>query len=656
MHRLALITTLALSAATAAFAQTPPPASAFGRLPAIQDADISPDGQRIVMLGGAPAKRTVTVATIDVAQLRILELGDVETFGVQWADDTHAILNVAYWDTVEVRSSYHLWRNVVIDRDAKWVTQLLHGSGPQTATTGQPVLGITNGPKATAMVMAPDWNIAVRDLNTRIFTAEDKAYLKEALWRVDLDTGTGRVEERAISNVIGWNVDKSGSARVREDVDPLTHAWRLYARPKGEGAWKLQVESPREEDEERYLGYSDAEDAIYLTDAGADGQPMIVRLGLADGSKNQIATDIAGAQLLWDKHLDKPVGVQSGFGPPQTRWLDPELQAIAAALTKPLGGPPGIEAWSKDRTRFLLRVTAPDYPSQWYLYDKARHELSPVGDEYPELKGVPLGKTSVISYKARDGLEIPAYLTLPPGASANQKLPLVLLPHGGPASYDRYSFDWWAQFIASRGYAVLQPEFRGSTGISKAFEDAGRKEWGGKMQTDLLDGIAYLARQGVIDPSRVCIVGASFGGYAALAGATLHSDAYRCAASINGVSDLPTMLGETMRQEGADSAGLRYWKQVMGDSIADGRLLEATSPAQQVTDATPPILMVVSNQDTTVNPAQSARMRDALEAAGRPVKYVTLENDDHYLMTSANRTKMLEAVGDFLAANLPVGR
>jgi len=654
MHRFALAITLALSAATAVYAQTPPPASAFGRLPAIQDADISPDGQRIVMLGGSPDKRTATVATIDIAQLRILELGDVETFGVRWADDNHAILNVAYWDTVDVRRSYHLWRNVVIDRDAKWVTQLLRGSGPQTATTGQPVIGVTDGPKASAMVIAPDWNIAVRDLNTRIFTAEDKAGLKPALWRVDLDTGAGRVEERAISNVIGWNVDKSGAARVREDIDPLTHAWRLYARPKGQGAWKLQVESPNEDDEERYLGYSDAEDAIYLIDVGADGQSVIVQRNLADGATKQIATNIDQADLLWDIHLDKPVAVQSGFGQPQTRWLDPELQAVAASLSKALGGPPGIQTWSKDRTRFLLRVTAPDHPAQWYLYDKARHELSPVGDEYPELKDVPLGKTSVISYKARDGLEIPAYLTLPPGASANQKLPLVVLPHGGPASYDHYSFDWWAQFIASRSYAVLQPQFRGSTGISKAFEHAGRKEWGGKIQTDLLDGIAYLAGQGVIDPARVCIVGASFGGYAALAGATLHPDAYRCAASINGVSDLPTMLGETMRQEGQDSDGLRYWKEVMGDSIADGQLLPATSPARHVTAATPPVLLVVSDKDTTVNPDQSARMRTALEAAHRPVTFVTLENDDHYLMTSATRTKMLESLGDFLAANLPV--
>lgn len=645
-----------LSAATTAFAETPPPASAFGRLPAIQDADISPDGQRIVILGGAPARRTVTIAPIDSPQVQTLDLGNVETWTVGWASNNRAIIRITFWKEVQPRHAYRFTRNVVIDPTGKVISELLGSAGPHSYGLYQPVIGIAETSPPTAMVLAPDWNMAKGGVNTRIHSKADDAAFTMALWRVDLETGRGRIEERGTSEVFDWAVDRQGNARVRQEVDADTHVWRLFGRPKGADTWKLLLTSKNEEDEDRYLGYSDADDAVLLFDMGSDGQPIIVQRKLSDDATQTIATKVYGADLLWDSNLDKPVAVETGFGAPHTQWLDPDLQALAASLTKALGVQPNPWAWSDDRSRFLLRVTTPDQPAQWYLYDKPRHELSPVGDEYPELKGVPLGKTSTITYKARDGLEIPAYLTLPPGASTGQKLPLVVLPHAGLASRNGYEFDWIAQFVASRGYVVLRPQFRGSTGFGRAFEEAGRKEWGGKIQTDLLDGIAYLAGQGVIDPSRVCIVGSTFGGYAALAGATLHPDAYRCAASINGISDLPSVLGETVERAGRDSGALRYWKQVMGDSAADGPLLEATSPARQVTDATPPVLLIVSDKDTTVNPAQSVRMRTALEEAGRPVKYVTLENDDHYLFTSAARTKMLEVVGDFLAANLPVGR
>ena len=156
-----------------------------------------------------------------------------------------------------------------------------------------------------------------------------------------------------------------------------------------------------------------------------------------------------------------------------------------------------------------------------------------------------MGTTRWITYKARDGLEIPAYVTLPPRAPPKDaRLPLVAPPHGGPRVRDAYDFDYVAQFLATRGYAVLQPQFRGSAGFGEDFVKAGKGEWGGKMQTDLLDGVAVLAAAGEVDPKRVCIVGASFGGYAALAGATLLPDAYRCAASIAGIGDLGQLILE----------------------------------------------------------------------------------------------------------------
>jgi dipeptidyl aminopeptidase/acylaminoacyl peptidase len=278
--------------------------------------------------------------------------------------------------------------------------------------------------------------------------------------------------------------------------------------------------------------------------------------------------------------------------------------------------------------------------------------LSPLGDAYPELKGVVLGHKSYFTYKAADGLEIPAYLTLPPGAPATGgKLPLIVMPHGGPAARDDAGFDWWAQFLASRGYAVLQPQFRGSTGFGRAFEEAGRKEWSGKMQTDLIDGVQALAAKGVIDSARVCIAGASYGGYAALAGATLHADTYRCAISVNGVSDVGAFLNQDIRLGGYDSGAVRYWRRQLGWGRGD-----TVSPDRVAKGAKGPILLIHAKEDTTVYYEQSEKMLAALRDEAKPVEMVTLAGDDHYLSGAASRITMLKAIDTFLAKNLPVGR
>lgn len=335
-------------------------------------------------------------------------------------------------------------------------------------------------------------------------------------------------------------------------------------------------------------------------------------------------------------------------------WLDAEIAAAQGLLARAFKGKDvTLYGWSRDRTRFIARAAAPSSPAVWYLYDRSRKEISPLGEEYPELAGAVLGTTRWITYKARDGLEIPAYLTLPPGAQEDSKLPLVLLPHGGPTARDGYDFDFIAQFLATRGYAVLQPQFRGSWGFGDAFEDAGRGEWAGKMQTDLLDGVAALARTGQVDSSRVCIVGASFGGYSALAGATLYPGSYRCAASIAGISDLGLLLGSTRRYYGRDEIAMDELREEIGATST--AKIQAASPIQHAAAAArTPILLIHGDQDTIVPPEQSERMSKRLRELNIPHEYVVLKNENHYLTRTATRTQTLEALEKFLAKNLPV--
>jgi dipeptidyl aminopeptidase/acylaminoacyl peptidase len=381
-----------------------------------------------------------------------------------------------------------------------------------------------------------------------------------------------------------------------------------------------------------------------------------VQKSLKDGSETVIGPQAATAHasVVWDEHAEAPVAIVTG--PDSTEWLDPQLKAVEAMLAHAFKGKTvTIEGWSSDRSRVVVKVDAGDAPPVWYFYDGARKEVSPIQEAYPALKGVAFGPKSFFTYKAADGLEIPAYVTLPPGGPAmGGKLPLILLPHGGPAAHDGPGFDDLAQFLASRGYAVLQPEFRGSTGFGDALFKAGHLQWGAKMQSDLTDGVKALADKGVIDPSRVCIVGWSYGGYAALAGAALTPNAYKCAVSINGVSDLLTLTGNEVSNFGFGSDASYDIKQEIGDPASDGGRMDAVSPARHADRIAVPILLVGGLDDTTVPYKQTDEMYQALQHAGADVKLVTFKGDDHYLHNPADRVAMLQAVEDFLAKNLPV--
>jgi dipeptidyl aminopeptidase/acylaminoacyl peptidase len=261
----------------------------------------------------------------------------------------------------------------------------------------------------------------------------------------------------------------------------------------------------------------------------------------------------------------------------------------------------------------------------------------------------PQGTVRQFDYSARDNYALFGYLTIPAGA-AEKNLPLVVLPHGGPESRDTADFDWWSQFLSSRGYAVLRPQFRGSTGLGAEHRLAGRGQWGLRMQDDVTDGVKALIAAGIVDPKRVCIVGASYGGYAALAGATFTPELYACAVSVAGVSDLAEFLAYKEKMGGDDSDSVIYWQDSIG-KIDDPRVGQK-SPARYARNVRAPILLIHGSNDSVVPLAQSQMMDNALTAAGAPHQLVTLDSEDHWLSSSVTRTRMLSEIEKFLAANL----
>jgi len=356
--------------------------------------------------------------------------------------------------------------------------------------------------------------------------------------------------------------------------------------------------------------------------------------------------------VLLDERNDRVVAglIQRADG--QTcEFLEPTLDARWQQVIKALGGVlPTFVSSSADLSRVIALVQTPTGPV-YLLADMATGNLTALGPRYRQLPAV--GEVRAIEYAAEDGLTIPAYLTLPAGRKA-RGLPLVVMPHGGPESRDGGGFDWWAQALAFEGYAVLQPNFRGST-LSDAFVVAGRGEWGRKMQTDLSDGVRHLASLGIIDPGRVCIVGASYGGYAALAGVSLQQGIYRCAVAVAGVSDLHRLVMPSAGVRTEANIGARYLERWLGVSNVDDPSVDDRSPLHHAGAIQVPLLLIHGRDDMVVPFEQSRWMADELKRLHRTYKLVELKSEDHWLSQSQTRLQMLEEVAAFLKTNNPPG-
>jgi dipeptidyl aminopeptidase/acylaminoacyl peptidase len=302
---------------------------------------------------------------------------------------------------------------------------------------------------------------------------------------------------------------------------------------------------------------------------------------------------------------------------------------------------------ASDRLMVVLSASASD-PGSYYIFDRTKSELREFARPYAALDGAALSPVKAVHYAARDGLSIPAYLTLPTAREA-KALPLILMPHGGPFVRDDGAFDPWVQFLADRGYAVLQPNYRGSTGYGKAYVDAASGEWGRKMQDDLDDGVHWLAAQGTVDPRRVCIMGGSYGGYAAMWAAVRNPDIYRCAISFAGISDVNAML----RYDANLFASDRYDRDRRERIRAKGQDMDSVSALPHAAEIRIPILIVHGKKDPRVPVSQSVRLHEALEKAGKPHDFVLYPDEGHGFSKAEDSVDFLKRVEIFLARYNP---
>jgi len=315
-------------------------------------------------------------------------------------------------------------------------------------------------------------------------------------------------------------------------------------------------------------------------------------------------------------------------------------------LSKALPGLPliGFVDSSADENKLLIRAESDTDPGRYYIFDKTTKRLNEIVLSRPELEGMTLAQVKPITYKASDGTDVPAYLTLPPG-SDGKNLPAIVLPHGGPGSRDEWGFDWLAQYFASRGYAVLQPNFRGSSGYGERwFQKNGFQSW--RMAIgDVNDAGRWLIAQGIAAPGKLGIFGWSYGGYAALQSGVLDPGLFKAVVAVAPVTD----LGQ-FKQEGWNW----YFGRIRSDFIGSGPHVTEGSPAQNAARLQAPVLLFHGERDLNVPVRQSRIMQDKLRDAGKKVELTVFPDIDHYLRDAAVRAEMLRRSDAFFRANLGI--
>ena len=637
------------AAAIAQGAPTPPPIEAYGALPALDQVSISPDGSKFAFIGQVGDKRRLGVATIDGKPISNTELGDVKIRGISWLTDNHVL--IVRSTTTERLSDFddkvEAFQGQIYNVEKKTFANVLDDARAVRAAgsrTGDEIIyNLFNG-YATRVIDGK---------RTMLVTAPQSG--KTVLLRVDPDTGSG---SPFIRDYRGGLLDAAGKVYAEDDADMALGRWRLlavdgvnrrevYAWNGGRGV----VTWPS------LLGAGRSPGTVIISEPqGVDKDDILYEISLSDGSKKRLTFEGGGD---WSPLYDDLTGRLLGFGAMTEDSFDRIYtdeaagRAWATVQASFKNGFAFIQDRTDDYSKLIVRTEGNNDSGTFLFVDLKAGKAVKVGSAYPAVTAANVNERRWIKYKAKDGLEIPAYLTLPRGRDP-KSLPLIVLPHGGPAARDTPGFDWWSQALASRGYAVLQPQFRGSRGFGEAHMAAGYGRWGREMQTDLSDGVRYLAAQGIVDPKRVCITGWSYGGYATMAGVTLDRGVYRCALAGAGVYDLRAMIfwanGES---HSADTWVGRYWKQNMGASKIGDTGLDAVSPAKFASSVDVPVMLMHGPDDTVVPIRQTYIMADAMKRAGKPVEVVELAGEDHWLSRGATRTEMLKRAIAFFEKHNP---
>jgi dienelactone hydrolase len=623
-------------------AVAPPTAAIFGSLPAETLVVLSPDGHWLAWADQREAPAKVAIYDLSAHKMqRVLSLPDQGRLRVLRWNDSETLL-VVLSENIDSPGRYSSEQTWTLAYDATG------GDGRVLPGRGGNKPGAVNARNASLLFAHAAHPHAV--LMTAALGRNQEKWLIE----VSTQGGSWQLVNEGTPQTVRWVIDIHGDPVAREDWDSRGHTYRVSVW-RGE---KLQELLRRDDTVEQPNLAGVLPDGSALVVLTANGRPHQAAWAYpVDGSAPHVLaedpeTDVTG--VYEDPYSGAILGVFLGGSTIAPKWLDATAQhrydSVQHAFPSKMVQ---LYGWTYDGTKTLAMAQASNAPPVYYLIDFTSHRADIAAEPFPNLTGVPLGETKQISYTARDGTQIPAYLTLPPGAPAGA-LPLVVLPHGNANSRDYPVFNSDVQFVATRGYAVLQPQFRGSSGFGEAFREAGYRQWGGLMQDDVTDGVRAMIDQHIADPHRICIVGFSYGGYVALAGAAFTPQLYACAIGVNGIFDVPAWLHAVVPRSpvfGAktfSTAADTLEKRV--GSEHDSRLV-AKSPINAAGSITIPVLLIYG-ADGPIMDEQSERMGHALQTAGKPVTLVKLAAEDHWQWHTEARVQVLTSIEAFLQEHL----
>lgn len=636
---------------------TPPNLAELMRDPVVIDTALSPDGARFAVLREERRddKRMAYILLKgfdeDKPPQRVF-LGDFDVYQVEWANN---------------------------DRLLFWVKFTKGANGQQTGLwyDGEflpiPVLRVgsvdTNGDNL--VILFANQKSAMRndfDLATVVDYMQDdpRAILMQiwdygagawALHKVDVYTGEAVLVERGVGATDGWYT-QNGVPMLRWDSNDSGTVVTVMTRAPGEKAWKPFRKFRRNElkklDDFNVVAPT-PEAGVLLVSNRLPGEDTVrVRtFDVRTMEYGKVVAEKEGHDILgayWDEN-QALVGVSYMEDRKNYVFNDttfaPHFRGLNTFFRNECNV--SLHDVNLDHSRFILHVSGPRLPGAFYTYDRTIHDLQPIGDQRPWLNEERLAPMEARKVKTRDGAEIAAYLTTPIGAGSGP-LPLVVMPHGGPHGIrDNIDYDLFVQYMASRGWLVLQPNYRGSGGYGRAFEDQGRRHWADRMQEDVEDAVAEVVAAGRADPKRIAIWGWSYGAYAALMQSVLRPDLYKAAVSIAGDADMFELLNFARHEDGADSPNYAFWLASVGDPKADADMLRKASPAMRAAEIKAPVFLAHGSKDQIVTPKQSKIMARALKEAGKVYDYTEYKGEGHSGWSDENLTSVLQKSADFIA-------
>jgi dienelactone hydrolase len=641
----------AISAAAVLFmafcchAADPVPTKLFAKESQYLSAKISPTGKYLALT--APVKDQTALALIDIEQLKLTSgltftSGD-HVYDYWWVNPERVAVSVArsFGPLDQLRLTGELY---AMNADGSQRAYLYgYRGGQQTGTRRQVVtreygaaemIDTLRGQREDVLVSVSHWaggELAVGEIDL-------------------LNVYTGNRVRRAVlpgRSPFDVVADEHGTPRFAYALHEQGNV-RLFANSSPEVAWQPVESEPRGLNFPRIHQLDRAGTAVYMTDDVTDGRSCLRRYVLAGGRFEDVhcAADGASGQPFFSLDTGTPIALTREHGRPERIVLDgahPEAKLLQMLDKSFPGRRVKVTSATEDGNKLVLLVDSDRDPGSFYLFDRQARKARYLLSRRQWIDPTAMQPSEAVQYPTRDGATINAYLTVANGIKA-RGMPLVIMPHGGPHGVrDYWEWDAWAQFLASRGYAVLQPNYRGSGGYGGAFQRAGFRKWGTLMQDDLTDGVKWVIGQGIADPKRVCIFGASYGGYAALMSATREPDLYRCAAAFAGVYDLGSQREDS---DIADSMiGREYLREVLGE---DEKLWAEQSPVTHVARLKAPVFIAHGTSDQRVPFSQAKALRRALEKHDKPYEWVEYSGEEHGFYKDENHEDFLNKLADFL--------